>query len=182
LGASLEIRAKDPSQYAAISKFLEEQQASQNPSGIDRVNFSQNQVAIDRLSYIIQASKKIGLTIAIILGVASLLIAFNTIRLAIYIARDEISVMNLVGASHWFVRGPFVVSGLLYGVLSSILVLMVLYPLTLWLGPASEAFFGTFNVSAYFMQSFLKLAGFLIGSGALLGSLSSYLAVRRYLQ
>lgn len=183
LGASLEVRAKDTNQYAAISKYLDEQQAAAgNNSGIDRVNFSQNQVAINRLTYIIEASKKIGLTVAIILGIASLLIAFNTIRLAIYIARDEISVMNLVGASHWFVRGPFVIAGLLYGVLSSVIVLIALYPLTLWFGPASQQFFGTFNIFNYFTSSFLMISLILIGSGALLGSLSSFLAVRRYLQ
>jgi cell division transport system permease protein len=182
LGASLEIRAKDPSEYAAISKYLDDYQTSNTSSGIDRINFVQNQVAIDRLTYIINASHKTALTIAIILGIASLLIAFNTIRLAIYIARDEISVMNIVGASHWFVRGPFVVSGFLYGVLSAIIVLVILYPLTVWLGPPSEHFFGTFNVYSYYISTFGWLALILVGTGALLGSASSYLAVRRYLQ
>ena len=182
LGASLEIRAKKTAQYATIANFLDQEQSVQADSGIDRVNFSQNQVAIDRLTYIIDTSRKVGLAIAIILAIASLLIAFNTIRLAIYITRDEISVMNLVGASHWFVRGPFVVSGLLYGILSSVIVIAILYPLCLWLGASSQAFFGSFNVLTYFYNSFLKLFGILILSGTILGSLSSYLAVRRYLR
>ena len=181
LGASLEIRAKKTAQYATIANFLDQEQSAQPDSGIDRVNFSQNQVAIDRLTYIIDTSRKVGLAIAIILAIASLLIAFNTIRLAIYIARDEISVMNIVGASHWFVRGPFIVSGLLYGLLSGIIVLIILYPLTAWLGAPSQAFFGSFNVLTYFYGSFFKLFGMLMLSGAVLGSLSSYLAVRRYL-
>lgn len=182
LGSSLEVRAKKTDQYASIAAFLDKQQSSNTDSGIDRVNFSQNQVAIDRLTYIIDTSHKVGLAIAIILAIASLLIAFNTIRLAIYIARDEISVMNLVGASHWFVRGPFVVSGLFYGLISSIIVMAILYPLTIWLGGPSQQFFGTFNVFTYFSASFFKIFGLLIVLGAGLGSLSSYLAVRRYLR
>lgn len=181
LGASLEVRAKKTDQYASIASFLDQLQNGNTNTGIDRVNYAQNQVAIERLSYIIDTSRKVGFAVAIILVCASLLIAFNTIRLAIYIARDEISVMNLVGASHWFVRGPFVVSGLLYGLLSSIIVIAILFPLTMWLGVPSQNFFGSFNVYTYFVGSFFKIFCSLFLGGAALGSISSYLAVRRYL-
>jgi cell division transport system permease protein len=184
LGASLEVRAKDPSQYAAIAQYLDAQQSQGTADGvaIDKVNFDQNQTAINRLTDIIQTSKKIGFAIALILGLASVLIAFNTIRLAIYTSRDEIGVMNLVGASHWYVRGPFMVTGILYGFISGVVVLLVLYPLTLWLGPGSEAFLGTFNVFTYFLGSFGFLFLVIMGSGIALGALSSYLAIRRYLR
>jgi cell division transport system permease protein len=150
-------------------------------SAIDTVNFNQNKAAIDRLGGIIDTSRAVGLGIALVLGLASLLIAFNTIRLAIYTARDEIGVMNLVGASHWYVRGPFVVAGVLYGVISGLLVLVLLYPLTAWLGPGSEKFFGTFNVFTYFVGAFPLMFLAVMGAGVALGALSSYLAVRRYL-
>ncbi|MEN9561096.1 MAG: hypothetical protein RIQ56_369, partial [Candidatus Parcubacteria bacterium] len=105
LGASLEVRAKDPSQYESIAKFLESVQENQvGGAAIDKVNFYQNKAAIDKLSEIIETSRSIGIAVSIILGLASILIAFNTIRLAIYTSRDEIGVMNLVGASHWYVR------------------------------------------------------------------------------
>ena len=106
-------------------------------NAIDTVNFSQNKTAIDRLTGIIDTSRTLGFAVAIILGLSSLLIAFNTIRLAIYTARDEIEVINLVGASHWYVRGPFVIAGILYGVVSGLIVLVLLYPITLYLGPGS---------------------------------------------
>ncbi len=181
-GTSLEVRAKDTSQYETIAKYLEAQQKKAGAgSAIDNVDFYQNKTAIDRLSNIIEASKRLGAAIAIILGAASVLIAFNTIRLAIYTARDEIGVMNLVGASHWYVRGPFVIAGLLYGLISGVIVLLILYPLTASLGPGSEAFLGSFNVFKYFVGTFPLLFGIIMGSGAALGSLSSYLAVHRYL-
>jgi len=183
LGASLEVRAKETSQYEAIAQFLENQQSSGTEVGksIDTINFSQNKTAIDRLTGVIATSRTLGFAIALILGAASILIAFNTVRLAIYTARDEIGVMNLVGASHWYVRGPFMIAGILYGVISALVVLVLLYPLTIWLGPGSERFFGSFNVFTYFVTAFPLLFLIIMGSGIGLGALSSYLAVRRYL-
>lgn len=183
LGASLEVRAKQTAQYETIAKFLDDQQSSGSDVGkaIDTVNFYQNKTAIDRLTGIINTSRALGLGIALVLGLSSLLIAFNTIRLAIYTSRDEIGVMNLVGASHWFVRGPFMIAGILYGVISGLIVLVLLYPLTLWLGPGSERFLGTFNVFSYFVNEFPLLFVTVMGSGIALGALSSFLAVRRYL-
>jgi cell division transport system permease protein len=184
LGASLEIRAKQTSQYESIAQYLQSLQADTTGVGavIDKVNFSQNKTAIDRLTNIIDTSGRLGVAIAIILGLASLLISFNTIRLAIYTSRDEIGVMNLVGAGHWYVRGPFMVAGVLYGVVSGVIVLLVLYPLLAWLGPSSQAFLGTFNVFTYFTGSFAFIFLIIMGSGIALGALSSYLAVRRYLR
>ena len=184
LGASLGVRAKQTSQYESIAAFLESRQALGDSVGasIDKVNFSQNKAAIDRLTTIIQTSERVGYVVALILALSSLLIAFNTIRLAIYTARDEIGVMNLVGAGHWYVRGPFMVAGILYGVVSGLLVLLLLYPIMLWLGPGSERFLGTFNVFTYYTGSFFFLFFIIMGSGITLGALSSYLAVRRYLR
>jgi cell division transport system permease protein len=183
LGAALEVRAKETSHYESITKFLESRQEEGGAgASIDKVNFYQNKTAIDTLTNVIETSKRLGLAVALVLGLASLLISFNTIRLAIYTARDEIGVMNLVGAKHWYVRGPFMVAGVLYGVVSGLIVLLLLYPLTAWLGPASERFFGTFNVFSYYIDAFplffLAIMGFAVG----LGALSSYLAVRRYLR
>lgn len=180
LGASLAIRAKETSQYASIAEFLETQQGTD--SVISKVNFYQNKSAIDRLTNIIETSRKVGIVAAIFLAAASILIAFNTIRLAIYTARDEIGVMNLVGAGHWYVRGPFVVAGILYGLISAIIVLIIMYPLAVWLGPASEAFFGNFNVFDYYVSSFPFLFITIVGLGVSLGAISSFLAVRRYLR
>lgn len=183
LGASLEVRAKDPSQYPAIAQYLETEQ-SQGAEGsvIDKVDYQQNQTAISRLTAIIGTSKEIGTIIAIVLGLASVLIAFNTIRLAIYTSRDEIAVMNLVGASHWYVRGPFIIAGILYGFLSGLIVLLLLYPITAALGPGSQEFLGSFNVFSYFVSSFPLLLLIIMGAGICLGALSSYLAIRRYLR
>ncbi|MEN9413197.1 MAG: hypothetical protein RLZZ342_284 [Candidatus Parcubacteria bacterium] len=184
LGASLEIRAKETSQYEAIAKYLSSQQESnaELTGAIDKINFYQNKTAIERLTSIIDTSRTIGIALAIFFGLASILISFNTIRLAIYTSRDEIGVMNLVGASHWYVRGPFMIAGVLYGLISGLLVLVVLYPLTAWGGPGSERFLGTFNVFDYYTSAFPAIFLVVMISGVALGSLSSFLAIRRYLR
>lgn len=183
LAASLAIRAKETSQYESIAKFLESQQSvAGSESIISKVNFYQNRSAIERLTSIIETSRTLGLAVTLVLAVASTLIAFNTIRLAIYSSRDEISVMKIVGAGRWYVRGPFIIAGVLYGVVSGIVVLVLIYPLVAWLGAPSEAFFGTFNVFTHYTSNFASIFLIVIGSGIGLGALSSFLAVRRYLR
>ena len=183
LGATLNIRAQETSQYESIATFLESDNAlgSGGSPIIDRINFFQNKTAIDRLTKIIEAADTLGLTITIVLAVVSIAITFNTIRLGIYTAREEISVMRLVGASTHYVRGPFVVEGTMYGIAAAVITLILFYPLTLWLGPITESFFGSINVFDYYVSNFGQIFLIIVGSGILLGSISSWLAVRRYL-
>lgn len=183
LGASLSIRAVETSQYESIDEFLKDQRALEDPEDplIDRVNFFQNKEAIDKLTAIINAVERSTLIAMIALVGASVLITFNTIRLAIYTSREEISVMRLVGASNMFIRGPFMLQGVMYGLVSGVLALLILYPLTLWLGPATESFF-QLNIFNHFISEFGSLFGIIVGSGVALGIISSILAVARYLR
>ncbi len=183
LGASLSIRANETSQYESIATFLTEHQAAESPEAplIDRINFNQNKEAIDKLTSIINTVERTSYIAMLILIGASILIAFNTIRLAIYTSREEISVMRLVGASNMFIRGPFVLQGILYGLIAGVLTLLVLYPVVLWLGPGTDAFFG-FNIFNYFVENFGYLFFVLVGSGIVLGVVSSTLAIARYLR
>lgn len=184
LGASLSIRAKETSQYEGIAKFLESDAAvtlGETPI-IEKINFFQNKAAIDRLTRVIDSSEQFGLAIIIFLLIASVMITLNTIRLAIYTARDEISVMKLVGAENSYVRGPFVFEGVLYGVVAGIVTLVLFYPLTLWLGPITEGFFNDINIFQYYLDNFGQIFLIIMGTGIFLGAVSSYLAVRRYLK
>jgi cell division transport system permease protein len=183
LGASLSIRAEDTSQYESIAAFLEEQRNLEEPESplIDRINFNQNKNAIDKLTSIIDAAERSGFIAMIILIVSSVLISFNTIRLAIYTTREEISIMRLVGASNMFIRGPFILQGIMYGFVAGVLALLIIYPIALYLGPATESFFGM-NIFNYFVTNFAPLFGTLVGSGIVLGIVSSVLAIARYLR
>lgn len=185
LGASLNIKAKDPSQYETIANYLNNKSAISSSDGtnlVDRVNYYQNKDAIDRLTKIINSANKLGFALTLFLIVISILITFNTIRLVIYMSRDEISVMRLVGASTGYIRGPFFVAGGLYGFVSAILTLILFYPVTLWLGNATENFFVGLNVFQYYTANFGEIFLIIVLSGVAIGSISSYLAVRKYLK
>lgn len=182
LGANLAIQARETSQYENIARFLEERRdsAAQTPV-IDEINYERNKESIDALTNIIGAVERASIVTMLVLIVASILITFNTIRLAIYTAREEISIMRLVGASNMFIRGPFMLQGVMYGLVAGVFSLMVFYPIMVWLGPRTEAFF-EFNLFTYFISNFSYIFGVLVGIGVVLGLISSVLAVARYLR
>ncbi len=182
LGANMAIQARETSQYESIARFLEEKREQAVSSlVIDEVNYARNKESIDALTKIIGAVEQAGFVIMISLVVVSILITFNTIRLAIYTAREEISIMRLVGASNMFIRGPFMLQGAMYGLVAGILSLMTFYPILMWLGPKTEAFF-EFNLFTYFVTNFSYIFLVLVGIGVVLGLVSSILAVARYLR
>lgn len=184
LGANLNIKAVTPSQYEGIAEFLNGENAltSDGQTIIDDVTYGRNKIVIERLTKIIDSADRIGFGISLLLIVLSIIITFNTIRLAIYTARDEISVMRLVGASHRYIRGPFVISGILYGLISGFLTLLIYYPATYWFRNVSEDFLANFSLFEYYIAHFGELFLLIVGSGVLIGALSSYFAVRRYLK
>jgi len=189
LDASLAIRAKNPSEYESIVNYLEALPALSaglpgqgGTSIVDRINYAQNKEVIDRLSLAIQATRTIGFAVVILFAIASILIAFATIRLAIYTAKDEIGVMRLVGASNSYVQGPFIITGIITGISAAIIVLVLLWPATLYTGAKTSDWFGGFNIASYYVDNFAFIAGVLMCSGIVLGAVASVLAIRRYLK
>jgi cell division transport system permease protein len=186
-GASLSIKTKELSQYAGVASFLDsETRALVDEDGIsmiDSVNYAKNRIVIERLSDIIDTTEKFGLVVFAVLAIASVIIIFSTIRLAIYTAREEIAVMRLVGASNSYIRGPFMFEGIVYGLVAGIIVLALFYPATYSLGPKTEDFFGfaDANIFTYYMDNILLFLLVVVGSGVVLGALSSFLAVKKYL-
>lgn len=183
LGATLNIRAVETSQYESIASFLEGDSALDSGRSviIDKVNYSQNKLVIDRLISITEGAKKLGIALTILLMAISLIITFNTIRLVIYIAREEISVMRLVGAENHYIRGPFLVEGMLYGVISAVITMIIFYPMTLWVGANMTGFLGI-NLHDYYIANFFQLLVVTSVFGMFLGVISSYWAVRTYLK
>ncbi len=184
LGAKMSVRAKDPSQYETIVKFIKTNTTGDSASQqvVDRINYDENKTAINKLSDIIVASRKLGFAAIAFFVFVSVLITFNTIRLAIFIFREEISVMQLVGASAMYIRGPFVTSGVMYGICSGLMTMLILWPISYWLGQLSDSLGVTVNLYQYYLTNWFQLAFILIGSGLILGAVSSYLAVKRYLR
>ena len=183
-GASLNILAKETSQYEGIAKFLEGKGAlSQDGTTIiDKVNYAQNKVAIDKLSGIMDAARAVGLVLVGLFALISILISFNTIQIVIYTAREEISLMRLVGASSMYVRGPFIVSGMMYGVVAGTLTLLLLIPFVWWLGPAIDSLGTGVRLAEYYRSNVVEIFAIVWGTGIILGAISSYLAVKKFLK
>lgn len=186
LQASLQVQARDISQYEAIAEFAREQDALEEGVAptIDKISFYDEnyRTALARLQGIVDSASRLGFFVIVALIATTIAISFNTLRLAIYTSRDEIHVMRLVGAGSFYIRAPFMVEGLLYGLVAGVATLLLFYPLTWWLGSATADFFGGINVFSYYVSNFFLIAGLILGTGALLGAVASFLAVRRYLK
>jgi len=182
LGAYLNIKAKEVSQYENIANFLKSDGALVlgSVSIIDKVNYNQNKLVIDRLNSLIAGAQKFGFLLTLVLIIISIIITFNTIRLAIFISKEEIGVMRLVGASKMRVRGPFMIEGAIYGIIASIITIILFLPATAWIGYNMTGFLGL-NIYDYFLSNIFQIFAIILLSGIFLGMISSFLAVRKYL-
>ncbi len=178
LGATLNIKAKDPSQLFSIADFL----SSKKYGAVDKISYFENQTIITRLSAIVSGIKRAGVVVILVLGFIAVLVAFNTIRLAIYTFREEVNIMRLVGASAWFIRGPFLMEGVLQGAIAALVTMGALFPLVWFASPRVAMFIPTIDLFPYFLRHSIEFFGLLLLSGILLGAVSSFIAVRRYLK
>lgn len=191
--ASINIKAKEPGQYGGIADYLEKRNPTDDHGTpiIEKVNYEENKLIIDRLSRVIPTVEQTGTIIAIILAIVAIIVVFNTIRLITYTAREEISVMKLVGASNIYVRGPLVVSGIMYGIISGLVTLILMAAFAYWsdlvimrlagVSVAQNYSFAIDVFSTYFTTHLGEIFGIIMGAGIILGGVSSYIAARRYL-
>ncbi|HEV7424343.1 MAG TPA: permease-like cell division protein FtsX [Candidatus Paceibacterota bacterium] len=180
LGATLDVKTKQISQYQSIANFLKSDNALSlgTASIIDHASY--NKSVIDRLNTIIAGAQKLSFLITLLLIIISIIITFNTIRLTIFISREEIGVMRLVGASKMHIRGPFMIEGAIYGVVATLATLILFWPATAWLGRNMTDFLGL-NMYDYYVGNFFQIFAIILFSGIILGTISSLLAVRKYL-
>lgn len=179
LEASLNIRAHEAAQFDAIAAFLDNQ-AYKND--IDKVNYSQNRDAIQKLASITRAVRRGGMIVVMVLAAIALLVSFNTIRMAIYSMRDEIGVMRLVGASNWFIRGPFLIGSILYGLIATVITGGIWWPLLQKYSPAFDQVLPGLHLFGYFTQNLLLFAGGMLAVSVVLCMVSSGIAIGRYLK
>jgi len=178
--ATLNIKAQKPEQYETLANFLEN---SDFKNYIEQpIDYYQRKPIINKLSSITSVINKAGIGISIILILLSFLVAFNTIRLAIFNQREEIFIMRLVGASNWFIRGPFLFQGVIAGFFATLITILIFF-LTCWgLGPKLEIFLPNFNLQDFFFQNLWILFSIQLLTGMILGIFSSLIAMRRYLK
>lgn len=183
-GASLSVIAKDTSRYEAIASQLSEGSGllGDDRGVVDKVNYYQIKDSIDKLNSIIGWTNTVGFWLSVVFVLMSCMIVYNTIRLAIFVYRDEIAVMKLVGASNMFIRGPFIVESFLYSIVATMITVVLFFPATVWVTRKTVFFFEGLNINSFYAAHLLELVGTLLLFSSVLTVISSLLAVRKYLK
>ena len=176
---TLNIKTWEPSQYEQVTVLLE---GAIFEDIIDNVDYHQRKDVIEKVFTVTSGVNRVLLFFSILFGIISILIAFNTVRIAIHNSKEEISVMRLVGASNGFVRGPFMVQGMIIGFISALITFLITFGLTYGFDSQTESILSEISILEIFLSNFflLLLIQLVVGMG--LGALSSYLAVRKYLK
>jgi cell division transport system permease protein len=177
--ASLNIKAWEASQYEQVTNFL---QSDSFQSLIEKVDYYQRKPVIEKVFGLANGVNKIGLFLGLIFGVIAVLISFNTVRIAIYGSKEEISIMRLVGASNWFVRGPFLVQGIIVGFIAALITLLIAFISSYFLSPKIISLAPEINLWEIFINNLIILFLIQLATGVGLGIISSYIAVRKYLK
>jgi cell division transport system permease protein len=176
--ASLQLRIQEAYQTPEALRSLTASLA--RLEGVDDVLYGQEWV--DRLTGAIRLLRLLGLSVGLALGMASLLIVSNTIRLAVYARVEEIEIMRLVGATKMHIRAPFLLEGLIQGALGAGLALLLLfgaYRATLWQLQLTPG-----QIFGIGVGSFLdpRWAGAMLVAGASVGAFGSLISVHRFLR
>ena len=180
LGPTLIIKTRDPKDYSKIIKALS---VPEYENIIEAKTFGDTQTAIDRIHVITTNVQKFTYFLTILFAVIAFIIIFNTIRVAIYTQRTEIGIKRLVGATSWFIRGPYLVESLLFTIISVGLTYVLVDFFLKFLDPYISVIFDKSNLlSNYLSQNLVSILGIEFGVVFLLTIVSSGLAMRRYLK
>lgn len=185
LPATILIKPKDPNKIADLEAYLKKPENKDLQS--DETSYSgERKTALDKITSATSFLRQAGFVGVMIFSTVSILIIFNTIRMAIFNRRDELTIMRLLGASTWYIRGPFVVETILYGVISAAISIALCNTLFAVSSTAFDATsLGLLDITfanRYFANNFWLILAGQLGIGILIGAASSIIATRRYLK
>jgi cell division transport system permease protein len=185
LPATIKIKPKDPNKLQEIQNYLDQADVAALQS--DKTSYSgDTKTAVDKITKATSFLRQAGIIGVVIFATVSMLIIFNTIRMAIFNRRDELQIMRLLGASTSFIRGPFVVETVLYGIISAIISIVLCNTLFVVSSSAFDASsLGLLDITyanRYFAGHFWIILVVQLGIGILIGAASSTIATTRYLK
>lgn len=183
LGAELAVKAVDSSYYETINNYLKSDEIEGQGYGneIDKINYYQNKEIIDSLIQKTESSRKFGIVLVLIFALIAIIITYNTIRLTIFVAREEITVMRLVGAENSYIRGPFILEGMMVGAIGTILAYLLMFVMLLSSRSGMTAFLG-FDMFTYYLKNSFQIFFILLLIGLVVTAISSTIAIRKYLK
>jgi len=185
LPATIRIKPTDLNQIDQIRHYVEKPQIAglQSDPASDS---GDRREAINKITHATNILRRAGVIAVVVFATISVLIIFNTIQMAIFNRRDELQIMRLLGASTGFIRGPFVVESIIYGILSAIASILIINAIFVTASSSLQATsFGLLDISysqSYFEGNYWKLLGIQLVLGILIGAASSVIATRRYLK
>lgn len=182
LPATIQIKATALEDYPELA-----QQLNEGPfkSDISKVNFEDNRLLIERLGKVLRIIVSAGIVLVSVFSLIAVLVIFNTITLTIYNRREEVEIMRLVGATNWYIRGPFIIEATLYSLVATVITTALVAALYAKLIPvATEFLTGTAAADLLHSRFFsVPVVGLVLLAIALtLSIFSSSLAIRRYLK
>ena len=187
LPASISVDPQDPTQIQTIKDFLDkpENKALQDPQA--PISYSgTRKVAIDNITHATNILRRAGVVSVAVFAVISVLIIFNTIQMAIFNRRDELTIMRLLGATTWYIRGPFVVESIMYGLIAAVASVAIINAIFVTAASALQASsLGLLDIQysgQFFRANFWKLLGMQLLVGVVIGMISAVVATRRYLK
>lgn len=187
LPASIQIDPRDTRNIQPIKAFLDQPDhlKLQDPQAGTSYSGDRKQ-AIDKIAHATNILRQAGVVAVVVFAVISVLIIFNTIQMAIFNRRDELTIMRLLGASTGYIRGPFVVESIMYGIISAFISIGLIELLFIASSSALQATsLGLLDINyanTYFHERFWTLLLMQLAVGILIGAASSVVATRRYLK
>lgn len=183
--ATIHIKPNDPNQLQSIQAFLEKPEIVDLQSAPTSYSGDRKE-ALDKITKATHFMRQAGFVGVLIFGAVSMLIIFNTIRMAIFNRREELNIMRLLGAGNWYIRGPFVVETVIYGLVSAAISIALCNALFVISASAFEASsLGLLDITyanEYFADNFWIILLIQTAIGILIGAASSFIATRRYLK
>ncbi len=179
LPPTLQVKARSLDEYP---KIAEELTKSNYAAFIDKVNFQDNRSVIERLSRILSAVKRLGVSMAVVFCFIAILVIFNTIRLTIFNRREEVEIMKLVGATNWYIRWPFIIESILYALAASVITILLTIPIFNYILPRLNIYLGTNLTNNTWGFNLWIIFAIQLVTALILGIISSSIAIRRYLR
>lgn len=185
LPATIQVKPRDLNKIQDIKDYLSKSENAKLQS--DDPSYSgDRKAAIDKITHATNILRQVGVFAVLVFTIISVLIIFNTIQMAIFNRRDELTIMRLLGASTWYIRGPFVVENIVYGIFSAIVSIIIIKVLFIVASSALQASsLGLLDInyaSTYFNGHIWTLLTIQLAAGILIGAASSIVATRRYLK
>lgn len=181
LPRSLEIKASDPAHLESIAQFLEK---SDFKNYIRKIDYAENKEVIQKLANAINFSKKLGIILSLIFAVISVLVILNTIKLTILTRKDEIEIMRLVGANDIFIKIPFFIESVLYGILACVISLAVIAIGFHFLTPFITQYLGEVNINfnTFFTENLIIIGALQLIIGIVLSIVCTFISIGKYLK